>query len=531
VSVPSPIITADDSGLQPFVIREQLDRILNSPEFKATNTQKAFLKYVVEKKLAGQAAGIKGYTVATEVFGRGEDFDQTTDPIVSIQANRLRWALERYYLVTGKNDPICIDIPKGTYVPVFQKQEIITQVQSVPQSRGARSGYTGTWPTILIESLENLTGKPELEYMGVGIATEIALEITRYQEIRVVRQGVNRSRKDSCNIRFVLCGYIKQEMSGLKVIVSLIDQSTGIQIWGDAHRIDFNPAEMSGFEERIASGIVSKISCENGVIPKLLSRESKRIPPEKVTTYQGLLRFYRFLDDFSPDSFAGALAALEQGCINEPECGLIWSMLARLYSINYSMELFDVQTPLDEAYKFAQKGLIFAPSDQRVRMVMAFVLLFKNELSAGLSQVDYALQLNPNSLISLENIGYLLTLLGDWEQGPLLINQAMSANPYYNVNVHYALWVNWVRQEKYEQAYEETLHFNQPLLFWDPVLKTASFGLLGRVEEAIQAGKNILACKPDFAERGRVLIQHYIKFDDVVQRVIMGLEKAGIRIA
>jgi hypothetical protein len=58
-------------------------------------------------------------------------------------------------------------------------------------------------------------------------------------------------------------------------------------------------------------------------------------------------------------------------------------------------------------------------------MIMAFILLFKNELSAGLAEVDRALQLNPNSLITLENIGYLMTLFGDWQRGPALINQAI----------------------------------------------------------------------------------------------------------
>jgi hypothetical protein len=55
--------------------------------------------------LSGRSHEIKGYTVATQVFGRGEDFNQATDPIVSIQANKLRRALERYYLVAGQNDP------------------------------------------------------------------------------------------------------------------------------------------------------------------------------------------------------------------------------------------------------------------------------------------------------------------------------------------------------------------------------------------------------------------------------------------
>ena len=74
----------------------------------------------MEKTLAGESADIKGYTVATQVLGRKADFDPNLDPIVRIQAGRLRRALEQYYGVQGKSDAVVIDVPKGSYVPVFR---------------------------------------------------------------------------------------------------------------------------------------------------------------------------------------------------------------------------------------------------------------------------------------------------------------------------------------------------------------------------------------------------------------------------
>ena len=103
-------------------ISRQLERMLNSPHFHASPQQTDLLKFVVNQTLAGNAGEIKGYTVATEVFGRGPDFDRSIDPVVSIQASLLRRALERYYLTAGKNDPIRIDIPPGTCVPVFENR-------------------------------------------------------------------------------------------------------------------------------------------------------------------------------------------------------------------------------------------------------------------------------------------------------------------------------------------------------------------------------------------------------------------------
>ncbi|MEN8760533.1 MAG: hypothetical protein ABF303_18910, partial [Desulfobacterales bacterium] len=516
---PSRTTASDPKAIPPAEsIQKQLNRILTSPEFKATDVQKSFLTFVVETVLAGRSYEIKGYTVATQVFGRGEDFNQATDPIVSIQANKLRRALERYYLVAGQNDPIRIEIPKGTYVPLFREIRHHNEERPFQERRKTDTSRTDPWPTILVQSFENLTDSRDLEYMGDGIATEIALEITRYQEIRVLRQWPEDRQRRASDIgaRFVLRGSIKTDGTGLKLIVNLVDGLTGIHIWGDSYSTDLKPAALISFEERVASTVVSKISGEYGVIVKTLSAESRRVPPEELSTYQAMLRFYRFLADFSRETFVGTFEALHRACTHEPECGLAWSMLARLYAVNYSLELVDLETPIENAAVFAERGVKHDPANQRVRSIMAFILLFKNELAAGLAEIDRALQLNPNSLIFLENIGHVATLLGDWQRGPALIRRAIELNPYYNKNVHYPLWVDWVRQEKYDRADEETLHFNRPLLFWDPLMKAASLGLLGKTEEGVQAGKDLLNCKPDFPEHGRVLIEHYIKFDDIV---------------
>ena len=103
-------------------IRQQLQRILDSPDFNATRQQRAFLDFVVTQTLVGNAQDIKGYTVATQVFGRDENFDQAIDPIVSIQANKLRRALERYYLLSGKEDTIQLRHPQGNLCPCFQNK-------------------------------------------------------------------------------------------------------------------------------------------------------------------------------------------------------------------------------------------------------------------------------------------------------------------------------------------------------------------------------------------------------------------------
>ncbi len=102
----------------------QLRHMLASPDFHATPPQIALLKYVVNQTLDRKDCDIKEDTVAADVFGRGSNYDKSIDPIVSIQADRLRRALVRYYENAGKNDPIRIDIPSGSFMPLFKKRKL-----------------------------------------------------------------------------------------------------------------------------------------------------------------------------------------------------------------------------------------------------------------------------------------------------------------------------------------------------------------------------------------------------------------------
>jgi adenylate cyclase len=80
-----------------------------------------FLRYIVAETLAGRASGIKEQVLGLEVFDRGPDFNPRLDPIVRVQARNLRSRMAKYYEGPGQSDPIRIELPKGTYVPLFHQ--------------------------------------------------------------------------------------------------------------------------------------------------------------------------------------------------------------------------------------------------------------------------------------------------------------------------------------------------------------------------------------------------------------------------
>lgn len=101
--------------------RAALSRILASRGFRKAPRLSDFLRYVVEARLGGHTARLKGYTVGVEALGRPDSFDPQADPIVRVEANRLRFALARYYADEGRDDPTVIDLPRGGYLPAISR--------------------------------------------------------------------------------------------------------------------------------------------------------------------------------------------------------------------------------------------------------------------------------------------------------------------------------------------------------------------------------------------------------------------------
>jgi Tol biopolymer transport system component len=106
------------SDLPDSAVRAQLDRILASAVFSRSEHLRRFLSFIVEQSLAGQGHTLKESVLAHELYGRGTEFDGGTDPVVRVDARRLRDRLREYY--EGGSDPVVISLPKGSYVPVFE---------------------------------------------------------------------------------------------------------------------------------------------------------------------------------------------------------------------------------------------------------------------------------------------------------------------------------------------------------------------------------------------------------------------------
>src|SRR6185437_1061569 len=138
--------TADD-------VRAALNSVLASDVLRNSPQLAAFLRFVVEAVLHGNGERIKGYTIAVEVFRRDADFDPQIDPIVRVEATRLRRALERYYGGVGADSPVRINLARGSYVPTFSYRP-----SSHPSAAARAYSEIGNgMPTLLVEPFHMLS--------------------------------------------------------------------------------------------------------------------------------------------------------------------------------------------------------------------------------------------------------------------------------------------------------------------------------------------------------------------------------------
>lgn len=142
--------------------RAELDAVLRSPAFVRAPKLAQLLSYLCERLFAGETAQVKEYSIGVEVFGRGANFDQDSDSIVRVEANRLRKKLAEYYAGEGAGHALKINIPVGRYVPEFQRvlPPAPPEPPAVPPEppQPKRSWLRWRWPLITVSGFALLVG-------------------------------------------------------------------------------------------------------------------------------------------------------------------------------------------------------------------------------------------------------------------------------------------------------------------------------------------------------------------------------------
>ena len=267
-------------------ILSQVDRILAGNAFDASERNRAFLRYVVEETLAGRTEYIKGYTVALKVFNRDPDFDPQLDPVVRIEASRLRRSLERYYFTAGKFDRIRVELPKGGYVPRFEMNEDAASAGDPSESAEgplpASSSRTYSSPAVVLLGFESLGRDPNENDIARGITEELVGRFTRYDDLMVFAadagtklapiRGPLEARRELPR-GYMLKGSVQTRGRHWRISVQLLDLSNGRFLWAGKFDHELKGDDLWTLQEQAAESITTCIAAPHGAIRRLWSSD------------------------------------------------------------------------------------------------------------------------------------------------------------------------------------------------------------------------------------------------------------------
>jgi adenylate cyclase len=263
-------------------VKPYLRELLGRGAFSASERHRRFLSYVVQETLEGRANRIKAYNIALAAFDRMEDFDPLTDPIVRIEAARLRRSLQHYYLTAGQADRIRIDIPKGSYAATFTYQEGTPGALEKPSVSTAaaiawrRSPFRASYsrlrlaalmvafgmlvgslaiyaianhvmqvtpriiasdqPSLVIAPFEDTGGDPNRAFVARGLTYEVGTALAQLKDVAVFGfgpvRGENAPTADHAS-DLTLMGSVHANRSSMRVAIFLMDSRTGrfLQSW------------------------------------------------------------------------------------------------------------------------------------------------------------------------------------------------------------------------------------------------------------------------------------------------------------
>ena len=247
-------------------VRAQLERILASDAFVRSKGLCRFLQFAVEQKLRNQSVRLKEYLIGVAVFDRGEAFNPGADPIVRVQARRLRAKLNLFYEKEGRTDLVQIDLPLGGYVPVFQLRTAATPDYLSADSVSQRTQVGARRPSVVVLPFVNI-GPHENERFSDGLTEELIHVLSQTAAMRVVARTSAfqfkgkthdiRAIGEQLGVDAVVEGSVRSDGDSLRVSAGLIDVADGGLLWSGVYQHIANDlfAVQRDLSERIACKI------------------------------------------------------------------------------------------------------------------------------------------------------------------------------------------------------------------------------------------------------------------------------------
>lgn len=534
-------IQADTIAIEPpdnEAVLASLNKVLANEEFARSPRIVEFFRFIVVETIEGRSEYIKAYTIALAAFGRDEAFDPQLDPVVRVQAVRLRRMLKQYYLTDGKNDPVVIELPRGSYVPTFARQ---AAANSGDATEATAPSYFG--PSIVVLPFANLSSDPDQDIFADGVTEEIITRLAKYKELYVIARhtaslygGLSLSVPKiagELGVRYVMEGSIKRSSNVIRVTARLVSGDTGSDIWNDTYDRELNVDNLLNLQDEIANKIVATIAQPYGVIVRKEMAVAKNNKPSSLSSYKALLGYYAYYQRLSAQSNTSAVKDLEVATDTNPEHAEIWGALACLKADQYLMSFVGksvAEETLHAAISAAKQAISLDPDSATCQHGWIWSHFAAGDINACHEIADHAIQSNPNNTLLLGDWGFALACSGSWEEGVALVDKAIALNPaapliYYLANV-----LDLYRRGEYSQSLGLANKIHDDDIFWISVFRAINAVHIDDQDTVSKSVSKLLSIYPDIANEFDTECRKWSLEESFISSMSEGLRAAGINI-
>jgi TolB-like protein len=455
-----------------------LARILATPEFRSSR-RRTLLAFLVEQTLAGHGERLKGYTIATAVFGRSGDFDSQSDPVVRLEAHRLRRDLDSYYAGRGRDDPVRLSIPKGGYAvqidwaparpaPPADEAEtpsVADPGETSPEHRTHRVGLlaaasvlvlavlvAASWvaarrsvppidasgPSVIVLPFEALGDDPNAGVLAEGLSQQLISELMHFSSLRIFSPRASFGEDPDASatelgqrlgVTYVVGGSVTAAADQVRVSAQVVDAATGEVRWSESVDRGLDARSLLAVQTDIAAGIASALGQPYGVVKSDVTRRvlSHAIP--SMASYACVLQAYIYRRSFPEDLYAPTRRCLEEAVRRDPLYADAWAMLGWIQMDGVRFDFVsadDREAALGESLETARRGAELDPANVTALQALASIAYYAGFYDESERTQRAALALNPNDPDTLAQFGWRLAARGKWDEGIPLLERAIA---------------------------------------------------------------------------------------------------------
>lgn len=580
-----PSGAASRSAPMPIDVLEQLDRILASATI--SGRRRDLLRYLIEETIAGRSDRLKGFTIAVAVFGRDESFDASSDPVVRLEARRLRSDLDSYYVDAGSQDPVRITIPKGGYVPHFEWQGRASRQEPTADAaldgpspadppadpvvretsviaRAWRGGWTGitlvavalllgiaasAWiwrsslvagdgergASVIVLPFAALSPAKDDGFLAAGMTQELISQLMRFPDLRLFSTPASFAQTPTLDPRelgrrlgttYVVRGTIRSEDGIVHVRAMLTDADTGEVLWSGAYDRRLLPGDIFTMQEQISTEISTTLGQPYGVIPG--SEGDRLADAPSMSSYACLLRAYDYRRNFGEGQYEPVVACLEAAVARDPDYADAWAMLGWLH---LDAGRFDIVPDRSRAYaqalENASRAIGVDPNNVLALKALGSIYHYTGRFEESVAAMREALAINPNDPDALAQLGWRLAVRGDFAEGiPYLrraIDRTISPPGWY---FHFIAIDDYLRGDNAAMLTDAERSAVDGSGMSLSLIAIAQ-GALGRKAEARATLDKLKASWPGFIADPAAAYRVHQPTEDLFKTMMTGLRQAG----